>query len=45
LSPEERWQVIQYVQRLGRGGKSWTEWQKQILEDAAKPKADTLKKP
>lgn len=45
LSPEERWQVIQYVQRLGRGGKSWTEWQKQVLLDAAKPKEDTLKKP
>jgi mono/diheme cytochrome c family protein len=41
LSPEERWQVIQYVQRLGRGGKSWTDWQKQLAEESTKPKTDT----
>jgi mono/diheme cytochrome c family protein len=26
LSPEERWKVIMYVERLGRGGKKWSEF-------------------
>lgn len=26
LSPEERWNVIMYVQRLGRGGDAWSVW-------------------
>lgn len=34
LTPEERWKVIEYVQRLGRGGKPWSEF-------SAMPKADT----
>ncbi|HEU4719105.1 MAG TPA: cytochrome c [Bacteroidia bacterium] len=28
LTPEERWKVIEYVQRLGRGGKPYSEWMK-----------------
>lgn len=32
LSPEERWKVIEYVQRLGRGGDAWSVWQKKIVE-------------
>ncbi|HTL81613.1 MAG TPA: cytochrome c [Bacteroidia bacterium] len=43
VSPEERWQIIQYVQRLGRGGKAWSAWQAdlaamQTATDSTKPK-------
>jgi mono/diheme cytochrome c family protein len=38
LTPDERWKVVQYVQRLGRGGASWSEQQK---KDAAAPAADS----
>jgi cytochrome c len=38
VSPEERWKIIQYVQRLARGGKSWSETEAALL---AAPKADS----
>jgi len=38
LSPEERWKVVLYVERLGRGGKKWSESQ-------TPPAADTIAKP
>jgi len=28
LTVDERWEVIQYVQRLGRGGDAWSVFQK-----------------
>ncbi len=40
LSPEERWKVVAYVQKLGRGGKSYTDWQKELNAPAG---ADTTK--
>ena len=40
LNPEERWYVIEYVQRLGRGDISWDDYQKKLAE---KPAADTAK--
>lgn len=42
VSPEERWKIIEYVQRLGRGGKSWTDWNAEMAMKAAAP--DSLKK-
>jgi mono/diheme cytochrome c family protein len=41
LTPEERWKVVAYVERLGRGGKAYSEWQKEM---AAKPAADSVAK-
>ncbi|GAB4136070.1 MAG: hypothetical protein Fur0041_10480 [Bacteroidia bacterium] len=42
LTPTERWKVIQYVQRLGRGGSSWSEYQKKLAEQKTAP-ADSTK--
>lgn len=41
LSPNERWEVIQYVQRLGRGGDAWSVYQKKLFET---PAVDSVKK-
>ncbi|MBI3510385.1 MAG: c-type cytochrome [Bacteroidetes bacterium] len=40
LTPEERWTVIEYVQKLGRGGKSLTDYQKEL--NAKKTADDSL---
>lgn len=39
LSPEERWKVITYVERLGRGGKKWSEF----VATAPKAAPDSVK--
>lgn len=44
LTPEERWQVTAYVQRLGRGGKSISQW-KAAPPVADSAKADSMKAP
>ncbi len=41
VSPDERWKIIQYVERLGRGGDAWSVYQKKLAEEMAKK--DTLK--
>lgn len=38
LSPEERWKVIMYVERLGRGGDAWSVWD---AKQKAAPAVDT----
>jgi len=38
LSPEDRWKVIEYVERLGRGDVSWADF----LKNAPKPAMDTM---
>lgn len=38
LNPEERWKVIMYVERLGRGGDAWSAWD---AKQKAAPSADT----
>lgn len=40
LDPDERWKVIMYVQRLGRGGEPWSVWS---AKQNAKPNADSPK--
>lgn len=40
LSPEERWKVVTYVERLGRGGAKWSDFLK-----AAPAPSDSLKTP
>lgn len=35
LEPNERWKVVEYVQRLGRGGQSWSEMQAEKMKPAA----------
>jgi mono/diheme cytochrome c family protein len=35
VSPEERWMIIQYVERLGRGGDAWSVYSKKMQEQAA----------
>ena len=39
LNPEERWKVIMYVERLGRGGKKWSEF----IASAPTPAHDSIK--
>ncbi len=41
LSPEERWKVVTYVERLGRGGAKWSEF----LKAAPTPATDSTKTP
>lgn len=41
LDPVERWKVIMYVERLGRGGEPWSVWN---AKQNANPATDTLKK-
>lgn len=41
MSPEERWKVIEYVQRLGRGGDAWSVYQTKVN---AQPSADSTMK-
>jgi len=43
VSPEERWKIIQYVERLGRGGDAWSVYQKKITEMPAKTDSATSK--
>lgn len=40
LNPEERWKVIEYVQRLGRGGAPWSQYE----AEKNKPAADSTAK-
>lgn len=40
LDPEERWKVIMYVERLGRGGEPWSVWS---TKKNTKPSADSVK--
>jgi len=40
VSTEERWKIIQYVQRLARGGDAWSVYQKKMAEG---PKTDSTK--
>jgi cytochrome c len=39
LSPEERWKVVMYVERLGRGGAKWSDF----VKAAPAPAPDSLK--
>ena len=45
ISPEERCKIVQYVQRLARGGMSWSDYQKSIKDKMMADSAakDTLK--
>jgi hypothetical protein len=39
LSPEERWKVVTYVERLGRGGAAWSDF----IKAAPTPANDSIK--
>ena len=45
LSPIERWKVLEYVQRLGRGGDAWSVYQKKMQEQANMPDTTSKKVP
>lgn len=45
LTVDERWEVIEYVQRLGRGGDAWSVYQKKMQDQATMGDSTKTKAP